>query len=173
MNDEEKQAKADELAEGLKRANEEFIRDTPGVHPIGKVRKPGERYGHPFHDRVADYIEQQNGKLQASFMEGFNSAAQDKAISYLRGMGIITANTPTERVNEFLVAWGIAPLPTREVVREVTDISPSMPVDVGEVKMVTPSQDDEIVDAEIVEDEVTGVGEDQLPTGSPVTPREG
>jgi hypothetical protein len=156
----DRQAQADQVAENLKRANEEFIRDTPGVHPIGKAEPDG-KYGHPFHDKVAAYINDANtnAKLKDAFMEGFHGQQRARALDYLRSAGIINASTPTSRINEFLAAWNIQPLPDQEsddvtqVVREVVDVSPSAPVNVGEVTMVSPNQDDEIVDAEIIEDD--------------------
>lgn len=184
MDDEERQAKADKLAEDLKRANEEFIRDTPGVHPIGKAAPDG-KYGHPFHDKVAAYINDanSNAKLKSAFMEGFYSQQHDKALAYLRSAGIINANTPTARINEFLAAWNIPPLPGQESDDVTIDVGEAIriaehesggPVDVGEatitpepeplfphqkvgydsyISKVSANLDDEIVDAEVIEDQ--------------------
>lgn len=69
-------------------------------------------------------------------------------MAYLVEQGIINSTTPTARINEFLAAWNIPPLPVEDEPAEAEG-----PIDVGEVTMMaSPSQDDEIVDAEVVED---------------------
>lgn len=162
--DEERQRFNDEIAESLKRSNKEFIEDTPGVHAPGEVAEDG-KYGHPFHDRVAAYIKDSNPKLMTEFRRGFNERQQERAIEYLRGMGIISADTPTSRINEFLMAWGIAPLPDQSSEDTTIDVGPvhvgeaSMPDDTDmtaeefEGRMVSADLDDEIVDAEVIDDE--------------------
>lgn len=173
----EKQAR-----ERITRSVNEFVDEHPETRRVGKVAEGG-KYGHPFHDGVAEYIENNQPKLQSAFMEGFYGQQRDKALDYLRSAGIINASTPTSRINEFLAAWNIPPLPGQES-DDVTQVIPSVnvdelrrklylsglrgdalndavriavhesePVNVGEVTMVTPSQDDEIVDAEVIEDE--------------------
>jgi hypothetical protein len=147
MNDDDEERQA-EAAEILERSANEFIKERhdEGMRRPGHVEESGE-YGHPFHDRVAAYIKdpEKQRKLQNAFAEGFYSQQRDKAIAYLRSTGIINDSTPTEHINEFLAAWNIAPLPSQES----DDVTV---VDVGETTLVSPSLDDEIIDAEIIEE---------------------
>lgn len=167
--------------ERITRSVNEFVDDHPETRRVGKVAEDGE-YGHPFHNKVAAYIKENNAKLQQEFMVGFHSREQERAMAYLIQQGIIDSRTPTSRINEFLAGWNIPPLPDQESDDVTIDVGEATVVtgpavtktgkvltdadfealadeaergyDVSHLKpRVTPSQDDEIVDAEVIEDE--------------------
>lgn len=168
MSDDNEQERQAEAAEILERSANEFIKERhdEGMRRPGHVEESGE-YGHPFHNRVAAYIKdpEKQRKLQNAFMEGFQSQQRDKALAYLRSAGIINDSTPTARINEFLVAWNLAPLPSQESDDVTVEIRPDLGdrpqgtvppvssiIDVGEATLVSPSLDDEIIEAEIIEE---------------------